>query len=434
MSHSSNFMKLGATLGLIPTDRSLLRNLMWFRLFLTFAIVFAALCCQLWFQIEVPLPIFGLSIALLIVGNSLLLARLKRPRPVTQLELFLNLLFDSLVLCLFISSTGGATNPFVSLYLVLIAVSASILSTWLTLAITLFCAAIYTYFFIALPPSHAMHDNASSSFQLHLVGMWINFLLSGACLLVFIHLLRRAIAQREDQISQEKEQAIHNQHILAIGSLAAGAAHELSTPLSTLNLLSESLLEKDTQSEFNSELYRLRDQLQICKKTVDSLRISAADPSNFLLPKQALQRSLEEIFDTWLLLWPNIDDQIDYLGDFDNFELAFDKRLQQTLLSILNNASEASLENGSTRVYVEISCQKQLLNINIYDEGTGSAEQLNSRPLEVKASSKRKGIGLGLMLSQSNMQQLGGSFVLLNKQHPASQVSTGICASVTLQF
>ncbi len=416
-------------------DNSLLKNLMWFRCFETFALIFAALCCHFLFAIEVSHTHLVLSVGLLAFGTLALLVRLSKPWPTSQLELFTNLMLDSLVLFLFLTGTGGASNPFISLYLVLIAVSASVLSLSLSLTVTLFASALYTYMFTNMEADHGLHEGmAGTNFQLHLAGMWVNFLLSAICLLVFIHLLRKAIALREEQINQEKEQAIHNQHILAIGSLAAGAAHELSTPLSTLNLLSERLLENSADEQANKDLYLLRDQLLLCKNTVDSLRISAADPDNVFLESKALKLHLEDIFDTWLLLWPNIDEHIHYQEPFYNPVIAFDRRLQQSLLSLLNNASEASTNNASHRVFINISCSKDTLLIKIYDEGPGLPSQMLNPKQKAFASSKRDGPGLGLMLSYSNVEQLQGQFELSNQTHPNSNANQGACATIKLDI
>jgi len=418
-------------------DTRLLKTLMWFRGFETFALFFAGLCCHYIFKINVPYVSFMVSLGLLLLGNILLIVRLNKHWEVTQLELFFNLVADALVLCLFISGTGGASNPFVSLYLVLIALGASILSTILTIVITSFCTCIYSYLFFYLD-NHQLHsmysetDVLNSSFQLHLAGMWANFLLSAVCLTIFIHLLRRTLSRRESEINQKKEQALRNEHILAIGSLAAGAAHELSTPLSTSSLLSENLLKNANNDLIQNDLYLLRDQLQLCNEAVNALRISAANPHSFLLEVLPLKTHLENIFDTWLLLWPAINDVIGYDNTFENFDIAFDRRLQQTILSLLNNASEASVHNNSANVFIELSCHNKQLHIAIYDEGKGVDKQIVASQNQAAQSSKRGGVGLGLMLSHSNMSQLGGEFSLNTATHPASFSQSGTQARLRI--
>jgi two-component system sensor histidine kinase RegB len=410
------------------SDKALLRNLMWLRFFEILGLFFVGLSSHYLFKLEVPVLPFLFTLAFLIVGNLFVLFRLKVSWPVTQAELFLNLLADCIILTIFMSYTGGASNPFISLYLVLIAVSASTLALRYTIAITLACAAMYSFLIIS-QPSHHLHQD---DFQLHMLGMWINFLLGSLCLLVFMSLLRRALTEREKLINQNKEQALRNEHILALGSMAAGAAHELSTPLSTVNLLTESLIAQETDENRKQDLQLIQQQIALCKQTINSLRQSADETNNLSSRQDNLKNHLETIFDKWLLLWPNTEEKISYYQTFENPSLLFEKRLQQTLLSILNNASEASRQNNSNKVFVNIDYNNTILKIWIYDEGSGIDESTKVAASKMVLSTKRKGYGLGLMLSRSNIEQLGGKIVLSNETHPDSHSKTGACCYIEL--
>lgn len=415
------------------SDKSLLRNLMWLRFFEIFGLFLVGLSSHFIFNLEVPYQPFLLSLGLLIAANLLVLLRLQVAWPVTQLELFLNLLADCIVLTLFMTYTGGAANPFISLYLVLIAVSATMLSLVYTLMITLACAAMYSFLIFFLPAEHLHHND----FQLHLIGMWINFLLGSLCLLVFMSLLRHALSQREKLINENKEQRLRNEHIIALGSIAAGAAHELSTPLSTVNLLTQSLINQEKDLQKLNDLNLIQQQISLCKQTVNTLRHDVIESrtlenaaQDLLKEKDTLKNHLESLFDKWLLLWPNAEEYIYYIEPFDNPELFFDKRLQQSLLSILNNASEASKQQNSNSVFIDIGFKNNILNIAIFDEGSGISQAAQQAATQMVLSTKRQGYGLGLMLSHSNINQLGGKILLMNKTHKNSHSSSGACCVI----
>lgn len=417
------------------SDKSLLRNLMWLRFFETLGLFLVGLSSHYIFNIGVPYLPFAVSLGLLLAGNLLVFLRLQFSWPVTQLELFFNLLADCIILTLFMIFTGGAANPFISLYLVLIAVSASLLSLVYTLTITLACAAMYSFLIFFLPAVH-LHQN---DFQLHLIGMWINFLLGSLCLLVFMSLLRHALNQREKLIHENKEQLLRNEHIIALGSMAAGAAHELSTPLSTVNLLTQTLINQESDAQKKKDLQLIQQQINLCNQTVNTLRHDVIESGslesslkNFQQQKDQLKNHLENVFDKWLLLWPSTEEHIFYLEPFENPELVFDKRLQQSLLSILNNASEASRQQNSNKVFIDIACKNNTLSIAVFDEGTGISEAVQQATTQMVLSTKRQGYGLGLMLSHSNLNQLGGKMLLSNKTHKNSSSLSGACCYIEI--
>jgi len=412
------------------SDKSLLRSLMWLRFFEIVGLFLVGLSSYYIFNLDVPYLPFLVSLGLLIAGNFLVLLRLRVSWPVTQLELFLNLFADCIILTLFMTYTGGAANPFISLYLVLIAVSATLLSLPYTLALVVGCAAMYSFLIFFLPAEH-LHQN---DFQLHLIGMWINFLLGSLCLLVFMSLLRHALNQREKLINENKEQGLRNEHILALGSMAAGAAHELSTPLSTVNLLTQNLIVRESDLQKKNDLMLIQQQISLCNETVNSLRHDIIEinslENNLQQEKDKIKNHLENIFDKWLLLWPNAEEHLCYIEPFENHELLFDKRLQQSLLSILNNASEASKQQNSNRVFIDIRCNNNILSLAVFDEGPGISEAVQQATSQMVLSTKRQGYGLGLMLSHSNINQLGGKMLLSNKVHKDSKSKTGACCII----
>src|SRR5699024_12004468 len=94
------------------------------------------------------------------------------------------------------------------------------------------------WFHVPLPP---LEHYLMSDFDLHVIGMWVNFVLSAALLAGLFALLADNIRRRDAMITQAREDRLRNEHVVALGALAASAAHELSTPLSTVDLLADEL-------------------------------------------------------------------------------------------------------------------------------------------------------------------------------------------------
>ena len=85
-----------------------------------------------------------------------------------------------------------------------------------------------------MPLGGVHSDHGEAGFHLHLVGMWVNFVLSAGFIAFFVVRMAQAIRLRDAELARQKENALRNERIVALGTLAAGAAHELGTPLSTM--------------------------------------------------------------------------------------------------------------------------------------------------------------------------------------------------------
>ena len=149
-------------------------------------------------------------------------------------EVALHLAVDIVVFTAVVYFTGGPTNPFVSLYLVPISLAATSLPTryaWLTVAM---CGAGYSLLWwrsVPLPPVHARFG---SEFDLHLAGMWINFVIAAVLIVLFVGRMAWLVRQRDRELAAMRENALRDQQLIELGTLAAGTAHEINTPLSTL--------------------------------------------------------------------------------------------------------------------------------------------------------------------------------------------------------
>ena len=191
------------------------------------------------------------ALGLLAVLNLVTYVRLRVALPVTAVELGAQLMADVTIYAFLLYQTGGGTNPFISLLLVPVIISVMTLSTRFSWAIAVGVMLLYALLlrhYVPLPMSdldaRAMlspHDGQShlahDFFNLHTLGMWLNFTLTVIIVTYFILAMNRSIAEHEQALQAQREQSVRDQQILSLATLAAGTAHELNTPLATMRVL-----------------------------------------------------------------------------------------------------------------------------------------------------------------------------------------------------
>jgi two-component system sensor histidine kinase RegB len=101
------------------------------------------------------------------------------------------------------------------------------------------------------------------------------------------------------------------------------------------------------------------------------------------------------------------------------------------LLNVLNNAADASLENGSDLIEVSYRQNGAELMICIDDFGGGLSEEQLELAGSVPFSTKDSGMGIGLLLSQANLKRMGGGLRLFNREHAAKP---GVRTEIVIQL
>lgn len=359
----------------------------------------------------VPLPIGQLLLGsgLLAVAGLATLWRLRRNWPVTELEVFLHLLVDIAVMTWLLYLAGGSSNPFVSAYLVPIALAVIALRPLYGLLITAVCIAAYTlmlWFYVPLP---AAPHGAGDNFALHVFGMWVNFILSACLIAGLLWIMAENIRRRDRLIANAREEALRNEHVVALGSLAAGAAHELSTPLSTMSLVADELTtELKDNPRVHDDLAFLQDQIRQCKGTLSTLLASAGHRRVECSTPVTVDTFLEQTLDRWRLLRPDVSLQARLTQD-ETATLLPEEGLAQGLVNLLNNAADASLAANRSHVGLTACLNEDNLVIDIEDEGAGFAADNRELAGRLAFTTKTEGAGVGLLLTHTTLDRWGGT-------------------------
>ncbi len=397
----------------------LLRNISIFAECLTFAIVYWTI------DIEIPWIQMIFVVTLLSLINFLTWLRLHRDWPVSHQEFFLQLLVDVFALSALLYFSGGSTNPFISLYLLPLTIAAATLPwrfTWVMAVITIACYTLLLFVYIPLPHDHSNH---LIEFALHVSGMWLAFVLSTMIIAWFVVKMSASIRERDHDLAKAREQALRNEQIIALGTLAAGAAHELGTPLSTMAIVTGELQNEYTQdTEFQNNIAILRDQIAHCKHTLTHLLAKAGQNRAEQGSKLPVDKFLDQILDKWKLIRPSIKYTYQSTGLQPAPAIMENQLLNQSILNLLNNAADAS----SQRIDIKSRWDSHKLHLEIIDDGTGLSTEALQRAGEAFFSSKApgQGFGIGLFLANANIERFGGSVRLFNMENG------GACTQVVL--
>ena len=217
--------------------RELTWTLAWLRVCAVAGQALTVLVVAFWMGLPIPVGALALAIALLLAFALAVFWRLSRPWPVTPIEAVAHIAVDIAALTWLLYLTGGETNPFVSLLVLPITLAAAALPLRHVAIVALLAAACYLVLIPWHVPLPMLHAHEGGDFNLHILGMAINFVITAAALSFFVTRLARMLRARERDVQRERERALRDEGILAIATQAAGAAHELNTPLSTMRTL-----------------------------------------------------------------------------------------------------------------------------------------------------------------------------------------------------
>jgi two-component system sensor histidine kinase RegB len=356
--------------------------------------------------------------------TALVLLRLHRSPGGSERAIVFEAALDITTLTTSLYLTGGSSNPLVSLLLLPVTVAAATLRPSLSWWVAGSAAGCYTVLMFLHMPFPAAH-HGSSGFELHIWGMWYGFLLSAALVAFFVARIGATLRLHDRALARAREEALRTEQVVALGTLAAGTAHELGTPLSTMAVLTTDLADEyQDDEELAERLQLLRGQVDRCKGILARMAIHAGETQADAGRRMPLDAYLGELIDEWRAVRPGAQVSALWHGTQPAPQIVADRALTQAIHNVLNNAADASPE----AVEVEAVWEPARLSIEVRDHGEGLAEGVQERlgrPL-VSGKADRGGLGLGLFLARAVLERLGGE-VTLTPRHPR-----GVRARITL--
>jgi two-component system sensor histidine kinase RegB len=379
------------------------------RWWLLAAVVFAVSAAPGLLDIALPrLPMFAV-VLLVAAFNARLQWRAGADEAIGPVELFGQLAVDLVALGILLYLSGGAANPLISFLLVPVAVAALSLPGRLTAAVALLAIAIYTllmWVYLPLPVA-----DAERAARLHLGGMWLTFVVSATMIAWFVARMTASIRERDMRLAAAREQALRDERVVALGALAAGAAHELGTPLATMAVVVGELEQESALgADARADLALVRQQIALCKSIISDM----AARSGSLRPEQLQAQDAVEwvrgVRARWQAMRPRASSRVTAAGGAGVPRIPVDATLEQALTNLLNNAADA----GDGEIDIQVSWDNATLRIAVADAGPGFPEDVLRRAGQGPLASGKGGAGIGLLLAFSAIERLGGRIVLAN--------------------
>lgn len=377
------------------------------------------------YGLDVPLPLqqMGVVLIALVALNGLSHVWLRRHLRVSNQALFIALLLDVAALTVQLYFSGGATNPFTALYLLQIALAAVLLTavrTWLVVGIT--CAAFIALIRIHQPLAVQPPD---SLLKLHIIGMLVCFALGAVLLVIFVTRVFRNLSERDTHLADLKRQAAEEDHIVRLGLLASGAAHELGTPLASVSVILgdwRRMPEIAHNPEMLQELQEMQAAIRRCKTILRGILLSAGEARGEAPEITTLHRFLSEIARDWSDGRPSGTLQYHAGSGALGADVAIvsDQALKQVVTNLLDNAFEVS--PGWIRLNAER--RGEMLRIEVADLGAGfPANVLENFGKPYQSTKARPGAGLGLFLVVNVIRKLGGTVSAHNRPDGGATVT-----------
>lgn len=334
-------------------------------------------------------------------------------------EYLLHLLADTTVLTSLLYFSGGASNPFIMLYLLPITIAIVLLPprhVWLLAAITAGCYTLLVWQYVPLTPSHAGHDD----FQMHVFGMWASFVIASILIAYFVVGMRSTLQKQQAALVAARERVMRDEQLVNLGTLAASTAHELGTPLATMSLLLDELSETASDAaERRQTIGMIKGQLKRCREALSGLSVSAGGVRLTGGSAVAFDKYMADLCRECEARRPGNRISLDTAAELPAPIIVADRSLSQALSNIIDNALKVSKED----VTIGVAWLDNTLSVVIEDSGEGVPTSIQpvigKEPIAIGSD----GLGLGLFLAHAVIQRFGGEVSLVGRAEGGSRTT-----------
>ena len=342
------------------------------------------------------------------------------------------MMLDLITLTAMLYFSGGVENPFSFFYFVNLAVGGVMIRPRAAWSLTLLAVIGYTFLLqYSIPVEAISTPRLGAGFDLRTIGLMLAFATCATVVTYFVTRTAGELQERERQLRQTQAERAASYRLEGLTTLAAGAAHELATPLSTIDVivreLSRHLEDVEKPTTVDTDLRLIDGQLEMCKQILQRMRSAAGDS----MAQRWDRTTVGDLIDTTLegIRDPHRVDVQDGPDAVENQPLWVPQEaVAQAIRNLIHNGLDASGVDG--RVRVETRLISDRLQIAVSDSGQGMTNDVLDRASDPFFTTKEpgRGIGLGLFLTRNVISQLGGEIRFQSKPGQGTQ------ATVTLPF
>ncbi len=399
------------------------------------------------FFFHLDLPIFAVSAVIIveIFTNTALALRLhSHHNPPSEYLLPLTLYGDIILLTGLLYITGGTMNPFTFIYLVHITLGAILLPSLLAWGLSI--STIISYGGMFLPSllkqtSEATHQQVQQvcsitnlNMNLHLQGMWFAYAVSAILITFFASRIQQSLRDYHRTISKLRQEKLQNDKLSALATLAAGAAHELSTPLATIGLASGEMVyyceNKIYDNGLLDDAQLIREQTNRCKNILFQMSADAGA----IQGEKHTPSTTDELIDNALELLGKIEQKLVVNNELPNKKLHVPSHaVSWSLKGLLSNAADASHPSGE--ITLECKEDEGYIYFIVTDQGRGMTQEIAEQAPDPFFTTKPvgKGMGLGLFLAKSLATQLEGDLTIESNENRGTTITLSFSKSLTTQ-
>jgi two-component system sensor histidine kinase RegB len=345
-----------------------------------------------------------------VLVNASLHRRLTSGAPVSPRALAAGAAFDLAAIFALLAASGGAANPFSAVFVVHVALAASLLPARTTFALAALSAVLFGALFALPSGSCCAAHPANGAFSSHLYGMWVAFVVAAGMVSYFLTRVRSALDAREREIASLRREAEAGARFTALGTLAAGTAHELATPLGTIGVLAGEIADGAEPAERGARA--IAAQVTRCRDILGRMQAGAATARSGVVPLSlAVRRAVE----TWRRAHPEAEVEVDDRAPAAAPVPLAPEDVEAALCALLDNALHATAEAHSREaITVGTRLAAEGLEVAVEDGGAGVPEALRERLGEPFLTTKEpgRGMGLGLYWIRTLLGRAGGDLVV----------------------
>jgi len=370
-------------------------------------------------QWAIALPLVALPLAL----NAWMQRGLRLGRAPSADALAVGVALDLVAIGGILAASGGAANPFSVVFVVHVALAASLLPARTTFALAGLAVLLFAALFAVPSGGCCANHPEGGPFSAHLYGMWLAFVIAAGMVAYFLSRVRGALTSREQEIAELRQQAEATARFASLGTLAAGTAHELATPLGTIAVLGGEIASGAPDAEAQGAA--ILAQVSRCRDILTKMqggggvreKASASAPIGV---------SVRAAIATWRNAHPEVQVDLAVRAGAEAKVMLSTEDVEATVCTLLDNALHATrAAKGAEVIEVEITADAGAVLVRVDDRGTGVAPHLEGRLGEPFLTTKEpgEGMGLGLYLIRTLLAQAGGQLEVARRAPQGTRIT-----------